>query len=99
MDTDHLSNLSADLLSLRRLEPGLVHLFDRPSGEWVPVAELFALAGADASEVPADLSAAWLSAGGSGYAVVSFYADECKWSTSAVYNVARLMKARQPAAV
>lgn len=104
MDTDDeldtVSNLCADLVSLKRLEPALVHLFrDKPAGVWVPVAELYAHARADATEVPSSLSAAWMaSATDSGYGVVSFYDDELKWSTSAVYNVARLMNANKSVA-
>ncbi len=34
---DHLSNLCADLLSERRHEPALLHLFRHvPAGAWVP---------------------------------------------------------------
>ncbi|MCU0706065.1 MAG: hypothetical protein MUF18_19050 [Fimbriiglobus sp.] len=96
---DHLSNLCADLVSLRRLEPGLVHLFrERPPGTWVPVADLYALAGADPNEIPAGLSAAWLPAG-SGSGVVSFFDDEQMWSMSAVYNVHRLLTAHPLTAV
>jgi hypothetical protein len=99
-ELDHLSNVCADLVSLKRLEPGLVHLFrDKPAGAWVPVVELFTHAGADASDIPAGLSVAWMaSATDSGYGVVSFYDDDRKWSTSAVYNVARLLRAVQPVA-
>jgi len=96
---DHLSNLCADLVSLKRLEPGLVHLFrERPTGMWVPVADLYAAAGADTSDIPAGLSAAWLPAG-SGYGVVSFFDDDQKWSMSAVYNADRLFKAHPLTAV
>lgn len=102
MDTDdeldQLSNLCADLVSLKRLEPALVDLFrDRPAGAWVPVADLYAVAGASTTDVPPSLKVAWLSsATDSGYTAVTFYDDELKWSTSAVYNVARLLKAAQP---
>lgn len=103
MDTDDeldaISNQCADLVSLKRLEPALVHLFrDRRPGAWAPVADLYAHAGVP-TDVPAGLSVAWMpSASDSGYGVVSFYDDELKWSTSAVYNVARLLKAKQPVA-
>jgi hypothetical protein len=97
-DLDDLSNLCADLVSLKRWEPALIRLFrDRPAGAWVPVAEL--LAGEGAGDVPTGLSVAWLSARTDpGYAVLSFYDDDLKWSTSAVYHVARLLRSHQPAA-
>ena len=104
MDTDDeldaVSNLCADLVSLKRLEPALVHLFrDRPAGAWVSVAELYAAAGVSTADIPSGLSAAWMaSTTDSGYGVVSFYDDDLKWSTSAVYNVARLLKTQQPVA-
>ena len=98
---DTLSNLCADLVSLKRLEPALVHLFrDHPAGAWVPVAELYALADRSTADIPVGLTVAWMaSTTDSGYGVVSFYDDDdLKWSTSAVYNVARLLKAKQPVA-
>lgn len=99
-DLDHLSNVCADLVSLKRLEPALIHLFrERPAGAWVPLAELYAVAGADTNGLPPGLQAAWLaSANDSGYAAVTFYDDDLKWSTSAVYNVARLLRVHQPTA-
>ncbi|MEO2090964.1 MAG: hypothetical protein ABGY75_15915 [Gemmataceae bacterium] len=104
MDTedelDHLSNVCADLVSLKRLEPALVHLFrERPVGTWVPVRELYESAGT-ADDIPGSVSAAWLPSPGGNfdYAVVSFYDDDLKWSMSAVYNVARLVRAPHPTA-
>jgi hypothetical protein len=97
MDTedelDNLSNVCADLVSLKRLEPALLDLFQRrAAGTWVPVRELYENAGVEGG-IPASLAAAWLPSpsGDSGYAVISFYDDDLKWSQSAVYNVARLL--------
>ena len=104
MDTDDeldaISNLCADLVSLKRHEPALVYLFrDHPAGTWVSVAEVYAHAGLSTADIPTGLSVAWMaSTTDSGYVVVSFYDDDLKWSTSAVYNVARLLKTQKPVA-
>lgn len=94
-ETDRLNNLCADLVSLRRLEPGLVHLFrDRQAGEWVPVAELYRFAGAPDDGIKPDLAATWLPSpsGQSGYAVVLFCDDELQWSLTAYHNVSGLFR-------
>ena len=93
-ETDRLNNLCADLVSLRRLEPGLIRLFrDGPPGEWVPVGELYHAAGAADGSIKSELVAAWLPApfGNSDYAVVLFYDDGTQWSLTASYHVARLL--------
>ena len=94
-ETDLLSNLCADLVSLKRLEPGLVHLFrNRRAGEWVSVAELYRAAGAPDGAIKPELAVAWLTSPTAlpGYAVVCFCDDEIQWSTTAYYNVARLLR-------
>jgi len=92
-EADTLSNLCADLVSLRRLEPGLTYLFrDTRPGSWTPVRELYHRAGQPEAGVKPQLAAAWLpSPGGPDYAVVLFFDDETKWSLTADYNVARLL--------
>jgi hypothetical protein len=103
MDTDDelddLSNLCTDLVSLKRFEPALVHLFrERPSGAWVSVAELYQFAGVEAV-VPSSLQVAWLpAASGSGYSAVTFFDDEQAWSLSAAYHTARLLNPARTAA-
>lgn len=94
-EADILNNLCADLVSLRRLEPGLVYLFRvKTPGTWTPVRELYDRAGQPDGSIKAQLAAAWLpSPGGPDYAVVVFFDDETKWSLTADYNLARLMKA------
>jgi hypothetical protein len=98
-ETDRLSNLCTDLVSLRRYEPALVYLLrDRPAGSWVPVRELYAHAGQIAAPVKPQLVAAWLPSPGddSGYAVILFLDDDTKWSLTADYNVARLLNQQEP---
>jgi hypothetical protein len=92
-ETDRLSNLCTDLVSLRRLEPALDYLFkSRPAGSWTPVYELYHRAGGAGEPIKAELNAAWLPAPGAdpGYAVVVFFDDDTKWSLTAEYNAARL---------
>jgi hypothetical protein len=94
-ETDRLSNLCADLVSLKRLEPALVHLFrNKKPGEWVPVADLYRVAGAADATIKPELSATWLTSPSdqSGYAVVFFCDDELQWSTTAYHNVAGLFR-------
>lgn len=100
-EEDTLSNLCADLVSMTRFEPALLHLFQskRP-GEWVPVAELYRRAGANDTIRPT-LAAAWLTSPTvqPGYAVVFFCDDELQWSMTAYYNAERLLGTVTPAAV
>jgi hypothetical protein len=98
-ELDHISNVCADLVSEKRLEPALLDLLrDHPAGVWVPMRELYARGGAGDDGIPGSVAAAWLPspAGDSGYAVISFYDDDLKWSMSAVYNVARLLRTPRP---
>lgn len=92
-ETDSLSNWCADLVSLRRFEPGLLHLFrERSPGEWVQVSDLYARAGEPPAPVPGGLVAAWLpSPTDAGYAIVVFWDEETRWSLTAEYDVARLL--------
>lgn len=93
-ETDSLNNLCADLVSLKRLEPGLVHLFrDRRAGEWVPVAELYLAAGAPDESIKPELAATWLPSPSAqpGRAIVYFCDDEIQWSLTAYYDAARLL--------
>lgn len=94
-EEDRLSEVCNDLVSLARFEPGLVHLFQRAAGAWVPVAELLRAAGASDETLPPTLAATWLvpPSGQPGYAVVFFCDDELQWSTTAYYNAERLVGA------
>ncbi|MBY0515198.1 MAG: hypothetical protein K2P78_14990 [Gemmataceae bacterium] len=98
---DLLSNLCADLVSLRKYEPALVRLFrDRPAGAWTPVRDLYAAVGDAGEPIKEELAAAWLPGpgGDAGSAVVVFFDDETKWSMTADYNVTRLLTRHQVAA-
>ena len=91
-EADGLSNLCTDLVSLRRLEPGLIHLFHHklPSN-WISVRELFDRAGQSDRVIKEQLAAAWLPAPHDpDYAIVVFYDSETRWSLTAEYNIARL---------
>jgi hypothetical protein len=98
--TDTLSNWCADLVSLRRLEPGMVRLLsDTAPGVWVPVRDLYATAGVDGptGDLPA---ASWLPGpgGDAGVAVIVFSDPDEGWSMTADYNAARLLGHAAPAA-
>lgn len=93
-----LSNLCADLISLRRLEPALLYLAARAfrrkrAGEWVSVAELYRCAGSSDESIKPELVAAWLPApfSDTDYVVVLFYDAETQWSLTADYNMTRLV--------
>jgi hypothetical protein len=93
-EADTLGNLCMDLVSLRRSEPALVHLFrDTLPGAWVPVRELYERAGLAAEPIKAQLVAAWLpSPCDPDYAVIVFFDDETKWSLTAECHAARLIR-------
>ena len=95
-EADRLSNLCADLVTERKLEPALRSLFrDKRAGEWLPVADLYREVGGSAGPVKPDLFAAWLPApsGDPDYAVVFFFDGTTQWSMNADYNVGRLLRA------
>lgn len=97
---DVLSNLCADLVSEKRFEPALAHLFrDRAVGEWVPLVDLYRRAGAPTGDLRPATCAMWLPvpSGDPDSALVYFCDEELMWSTTAFYNVARLFRAPQPA--
>lgn len=90
---DRLSNWCADLVSLTKLEAGMVRLLrDTPAGTWVSVRRLYQTAGASGPDHDA-LAASWLPSPNaeSGYAVVVFSDPGWLWSTTADYNAARLL--------
>ncbi len=92
-EADALSNICADLVSLRRLEPSVVKLFrDHRAGEWVPLAELYRGSGDPALAIKPELVAAWLPSadGDSNYSVIVFHDAESNWSMTATYNMACL---------
>src|SRR4051812_11464570 len=84
-----LVNGCLDLVTLKKNEAfPLCLLGDRRPGEWVGVRDLCRQLGLATAELKADLFATWLPdpAGYEGFAVVLFYDDESKWSTTAHYN-------------
>src|SRR6266496_3298347 len=92
-ESDHLSNVCTDLVSLRRLEPSVVSLFrERRAGEWAAVDDLYRKSGGSEEPVKATLHAAWLPSadGDPGYAVILFKDADTKWSMTAEYNITRL---------
>ena len=94
-ETDRLSNLCTDLVSLARLEPALVHLFRHTrAGEWISVAELYRTAGAPEEGIKPELAATWLPSPSDqpGYAVVLFCDEQLQWSMTAYHNVDRLFR-------
>ena len=97
-ESDTLSNLCADLVSLRRPESGLAYLFRQKSpGNWVSVRDLYEKAGQPNPMIKPQLTAAWLpSPCDPGYAVILFYDDATKWSLTADYNVARILGQQSP---
>ena len=92
-ETDRLNNLCTDLVTLRRLEPALAHLFhEKSAGEWVTVAELYRAAGAADGAIKPELAAAWLPppSGDPTAAVLTFCDEELQWGMTAYYNIGRL---------
>lgn len=98
-EADRLNNVCADLVSLRRLEPAIVHLFrTKTAGEWATVAELYQVAGITDLYVKPELAVVWLpSAGGDpAEAVILFCDEQLQWSLTAYYNVGRLFRGVLP---
>jgi hypothetical protein len=91
-EEDILSNFCTDLVSLARLEAGVVHLFGaKRAGEWVSVADLYRAASQTADAIKPELSATWLPVPRDpDHAIVLFFDPELWWSMQAVYNAARL---------
>jgi hypothetical protein len=92
-ETDILSNVCVDLISLRRFEPGLKHFFAETSpGSWTSVRDLYERARQPQPSLESTLAVTWLpSPGGLDYAVVLFFDASSKWSLAADYNVSRLL--------
>jgi hypothetical protein len=98
---DILCNQCADLVTHAKFEPALIHLFQhRRAGEWIPVVELYRIAGAATDEIKPEVAATWLTSpsGQPGYAVVYFCDDELQWTLTAYYNVDRLLQSATPTA-
>lgn len=92
---DVLSNQCADVVERRAFEPALMHLLrNRGAGEWVPVAELYRIAGESCADLKPEVAAAWLPSPTNqpGYVVIFFCDDELMWSLTAYYNAARLLE-------
>jgi hypothetical protein len=93
-DDDRRSYFCADLVSMSRLEPGLVHLLGQPAGTWVAVRELYERSGQEVDEVDPNLMATWLNpppGEGPGYVFVFCLDVESWWSFKAIYNAAWLL--------
>jgi hypothetical protein len=91
-----LTNLCADLVSVKRWESFVIHLLTRKrTAEWVRVCEHCVQAGVDAGEVKSDLFVSWLPdpTAEEGYAVIVFYDEESMWTMAARYNRQRLLDA------
>lgn len=91
---DLLHNQCGALVEQARYEPAMTHLLKtRRAGEWVPVAELYRAAGAFVPDLRPEAVATWLPSPSdpTGYAVVLFCDEDLQWSTTAFYNVARLL--------
>lgn len=91
---DILSNQCADVVGMAKFEPALLHLLrNHRAGEWVPVAELYRLAGV-AEEIKPELAATWLPSPTNqpGYVVIFFCDDELMWSLTAYHNADRLLQ-------
>jgi len=100
-EEDIMNEKCADLVSVARLEPALIHLFGtKLPGEWVRVRDLYQIAGQSTDGIKPGLAASWLpSPDTTGYAVVLFYDEDSLWSTTAWYNAARLREQHPPIAV
>jgi hypothetical protein len=94
VEPGHVSDLCADFVSERRFEPAVWKLVGmEKAGCWVLLRELFAVVRADGEGLPPSLWATWLSYPSDlDYALIVFFDDQSQWSTSAVYNVARLSR-------
>jgi hypothetical protein len=56
---DVLSNVCADLVSEKRFEPALAHLFrECAAGAWVPLTDLYRRAGAPTADVRPEVAVA-----------------------------------------
>lgn len=95
-ETDCLNNLCTDLVSLRKLEPGIEQLLQNRPGEWVAVADLYRVAGVSPLRIKSELSATWLPSpsGAPGSVVVLFCDEELQWSLTAYYNSKRLFESQ-----
>jgi hypothetical protein len=94
-----LSNFCADLVSLKRCEPFVLHLLANiQAGEWVCVEEVCTALGLAASGLNSDLFAAWISdpLGDEGYFLIVFYDRASLWSRTARYNGQRLLEKAHP---
>jgi hypothetical protein len=91
---DLLSDLCADLVSLRRHEAFPRYLLtERKSRTWLRVGRTCARLGVEIGEVSPSLFAKWLPppSGNADYAVILFYDEDSGWSTTALYNRERLL--------
>lgn len=98
-DEINLFNICTDLVSLRKAEAFLLHLFQiRRPGDWVCVREVCLRVGVPPGDLRPAVFATWLPdpMAQDGYAVIVFYDDESKWSIAAHYHRARLLGVGTP---
>jgi hypothetical protein len=94
-----LPGLCADLVSLKKYEPFLLHLLSRcQPGEWMDVATVCRQLQLEVGDSKLDLFGVWLPdpRGDSRYAVIVFYDEESIETFPARYNRQRLLKDAQP---
>lgn len=90
-----LENFCADLVSMKRCEPFVLHLLtSTQAGEWVRVNELCTALGLAADGVEPELFATGLAdpVGDEGYSLIVFYDNASMWTTAARYNRQRLLE-------
>ena len=92
--SDRVADLCADFLSERRYEAAVWKLVGtEKAGRWVRLRELFDVVRADTEGLPPTVWTTWLTyPSDPDYAVIIFFDDQSQWSTSSVYNVARLSR-------
>jgi hypothetical protein len=97
---DALSDVTSNLVSFKKTEPFVHHLFSHSSGAWIDVIQTcIELKLESQLEELYDIStisllAVWLhfpSDNGEGYRMILFFSEPLGWSNIAIYNAARLL--------
>ena len=100
---DKLSDLAADLVSVKSHEPILKCLFASPEGKWLALADLCnsdnhlkVRTGEIESETSTRVLVSWISypesSYGPGYGTIIFFVESIHWGTIALYNMGRLLR-------
>jgi hypothetical protein len=97
-ESDRSLDRCHDVVTERRWEPSLRHLFGRKPGTWSSVDELLRASGEPTGSVGPDVLATWLPDpdGDPAYAVILFYDRETYSSLAAHYNAGRLLGSSSP---